>query len=680
MALSSPSLGALATDRDTEPAPAEVPAVSGVHPLVGTLLADRYRIDQLLGEGGMGQVYRAEHVHMRKAVALKVLHRELTVQPEIVARFEREAVVAARIEHPNVAAATDFGRLADGSFYLVLEFVEGRSLTKLMASERRLPVQRALQITRQIADALSTAHQVGIVHRDLKPDNVMLVGRDQTEDFVKVLDFGIAKIQNEDTSDQPALTKAGTVFGTPEYMAPEQARGAVADARADLYTLGMMLYEMLSGKTAFADPELIVVLTRQMTKDPPPLPPEVDAETQALVMTLLKKDPDERIQTAQALCDRIDALLGGPPSSVVASQSHVGVPAVVPASDAPLLGWRERADAAGRALLSARAVLSARALLAARLPAVKALLLRPIQVRQHAIPVWIPLASLTFGCLLVVALATTGKASEEPRNQGAARSGAAATQTDDDDDSARLNELIEAARSGDRAVLGDLRALAGKESRAWLALGNGYARIQHFEASLGAYQTAVELDATLASDARLLGDVRAALANPTQREAGLRLAEKLGAAGADLVYDLWLSLRGDPREKAAAADLSSRLERPPLSEQASPALTVALELGAAKSCPAFKKILPRAAEHADERALGKLQPLTQKTGCGFLGLRDCYACLRGGSELSAALGRARSKPGPTFAAEPNKASAPAATAPPPKARAQKAPTRWGGQD
>jgi len=677
MALSSPSLGNLAADRDTEPAPAAVPPVSGVHPLVGTLLADRYRIDQLLGEGGMGQVYRAEHVHMRKAVALKVLHRELTVQAEIVARFEREAVAAARIEHPNVAAATDFGRLADGSFYLVLEFVEGKSLTKLMATERRLPVQRALRITRQISDALSTAHQAGIVHRDLKPDNVMLVGRDQTEDFVKVLDFGIAKIQNEDSGDQPVLTKAGTVFGTPEYMAPEQARGAVADARADLYTLGMMLYEMLSGKTAFADSELLVVLTRQMTKEPPPLPSDVDAETQALVMTLLKKDPDERIQSAAALCDRIDALLGGPPSSVVASQSYVGVPAVVPASDAPLLGWRERASAAVRA---------ARALVAARMPALKALLLRPVHVRQHSIPLWIPLASLTLGCLLVVGLATTGNASEEARAGVAAPAGAAATESDADDDSVRLNALIEAARAGDRAVLGDLRALAGKEPRAWLALGNGYARIQHFEASLGAYSSAVELDAALANDARLLGDVRAALAIPTEREAALRLAEKLGPSGADLVYDLWLSLRGDPREKTRAAELLNRFDRAPLAGQASPALKVALALNGAKSCPAFKKLLPEAAEHADERALAKLQPLTQKTGCGFLGLRDCYACLRGGSELTTALGRARSKPAPNFAVatsaapKPAPAQAPAVNAAPDKARSQKSPSRWGGQN
>ena len=649
MALSSPSRGSSATELDTEPAPAEVPATSGVHSFVGTLLADRYRIDQLLGEGGMGQVYRAEHVHMRKAVALKVLHRELTAQPEIVARFEREAVAAARIEHPHVAAATDFGRLADGSFYLVLEFVEGKSLTKLMASERRLPVPRALAITRQISDALSTAHEAGIVHRDLKPDNVMLVAREQTADFVKVLDFGIAKVQSEDTSDQPALTRAGTVFGTPEYMAPEQARGAVADARADLYTLGMILYEMLAGKTAFADPELIVVLTRQMTKEPPPLPDDVDAETQALVMTLLAKDPEDRIQTAAALCERIDALLGGPRSSVAASQSYPELTqgalatAVRPASESPLVRWRERLGVLTRALGTA---------LGARLPGVKALLLRPLRVGQLAIPAWIPFTSLLAGCLLVVVIAATGNGSKGTSEPGEGASHAAPIEADDPGDSARLGELIEAARGGERAVLAELRTLAGKEPRAWVALGGGYARIRHFEASLSAYRTAVELDAALAGDAGLLGDVRLALASRETREAALSLSEQLGSHGADLVYDLWLSLRADPAEKAGAGSVLSRLERAPLQAQLSPALKVALELGGAKSCAAFKKVLPEAAEHADARALAKLQPLTQRTGCGFLGLRDCYPCLRAGSQLSTALGRAKSEPAPSFGSEP----------------------------
>ncbi|HEY4160206.1 MAG TPA: serine/threonine-protein kinase, partial [Polyangiaceae bacterium] len=193
--------------------------------LIGTTLAGRYRVERLLGSGGMGAVYQAEHVHMRKAVAVKVLHREMMIVPEVVARFEREAVAAGRIQHPNVASATDFGRLDDGAFYLVLEFVEGHSLTKLLSTEGALPPERALRITRQIVDALAAAHAANVVHRDLKPDNVMLVSKEGEGDFVKVLDFGIAKVSGEGSGDQPALTKIGTVFGTPEYMSPEQARG-----------------------------------------------------------------------------------------------------------------------------------------------------------------------------------------------------------------------------------------------------------------------------------------------------------------------------------------------------------------------------------------------------------------------------------------------------------------------
>ncbi|HEU5072941.1 MAG TPA: protein kinase, partial [Polyangiaceae bacterium] len=594
MALSSPGRAGVAADRDTEPAPPDVPAsaISGVHPLVGTLLADRYRIDQLLGEGGMGQVYRAEHVHMRKAVALKVLHRELTAQPEIVARFEREAVAAARIEHPHVAAATDFGRLADGSFYLVLEFVEGQSLTKLMATEGRLPVRRALTIARQISDALSTAHEVGIIHRDLKPDNVMLVARDQAEDFVKVLDFGIAKVQNEDTGDQPVLTKVGTVFGTPEYMAPEQARGATLDARADLYTLGMILYEMLNGKTAFADPELLVVLTRQMTKEPPPLPPEVDAETQALVMTLLAKDPDDRIQTAAALCDRIDALLGAPASSAAAAPSPPAAFGSVSTPGSPLVRWRERTSDLARsfgARVAARLPAASQA--AAGWLALKAFLMRPLRVGSHAIPRWIPLASLSAGCLLVLVIAAASSDTEAARNAAGTTHAAGHEADESDDDGARLAALIEAARQGERAVLGELRALAEKEPQAWLALGNGHARIREFDKSLEAYRTAVELDPALIGDARLLADVHAALRDTRAREGAVKFAEKLGAPGADLVYALWLSLRADPAHKAAAAALLSRFEQGPLKERASPALKVALELNGAKSCAAFKKIL-----------------------------------------------------------------------------------------
>src|SRR4051812_21228222 len=264
----------------------------------------------------MGAVYRAEHVHMRKAVAVKILHKDMGALPEVVARFEREAVAAGRIEHPHVVSASDFGQLEDGSFYLVLEFIEGQSLAKLVSRVGALSPIRALRITRQIVEALQAAHDVGIVHRDLKPDNVMLVDKDDGDpDFVKVLDFGIAKIKVEETAEQPALTQIGTVFGTPEYMSPEQARGELVDARADLYTVGVILFEMLAGVSPFKDDDLVVVLTRHLTADPPPLPASVDPMIRDLVLRLMRKNRDERVQSTTELIERIDAILGAPASA-----------------------------------------------------------------------------------------------------------------------------------------------------------------------------------------------------------------------------------------------------------------------------------------------------------------------------------------------------------------------------
>ena len=224
------------------PRPPPKPARS----LIGSIISDRYRIERLLGEGGMGAVYQAEHTLMRKRMAIKVLHPEMTRLPEVVTRFEHEAMAAAHIDHPNVVNATDFGKIDDGSFFLALEYVEGKSLRDLVALGP-LDLGRSLHIARQIAGALHRAHSLKIVHRDLKPENIMLVDREGDQDFVKVLDFGIAKVQiGELTASamespgpgQPVLTQAGMVYGTPEYMAPEQALGQPVDQRIDIYALG----------------------------------------------------------------------------------------------------------------------------------------------------------------------------------------------------------------------------------------------------------------------------------------------------------------------------------------------------------------------------------------------------------------------------------------------------------
>jgi serine/threonine-protein kinase len=297
-------LGSAATipPPESEHAEARIPA--------GTMVADRYRIERVLGEGGMGVVYAAEHVLMRKEVALKVLHAEMCSLPEVVARFEREAIAAAHIDHPNVAGATDFGRLADGSCYLVLELLRGTSLRDEI-SKGPIPLGRALRILRGMASGVSAAHVKGIVHRDIKPENVMLVERDGDPDYVKVLDFGIAKVDPSVASAPgtgKVLTRVGTVFGTPEYMAPEQAVGDTVDARADLYAIGVVFLEMLTGKCPFAGNPLSILRERILAVGPPDMSTVTDPGARALVARLLTRQPDDRMQTAAELVLAIDAL------------------------------------------------------------------------------------------------------------------------------------------------------------------------------------------------------------------------------------------------------------------------------------------------------------------------------------------------------------------------------------
>ena len=291
--------------------------------LIGSIISDRYRIERLLGEGGMGAVYQAEHTLMRKRMAIKVLHPEMTRLPEVVARFEREAMAAAHIDHPHVVTATDFGKLEDGSFFLALEYVDGKSLREVIALGR-IELGRALHIGRQIALALARAHQLKIVHRDLKPENVMLVTREGDPDFVKVLDFGIAKVQigeltaggvNQAGPGQPLLTQAGMVYGTPEYMAPEQALGQPVDARADLYALGCIIFEMLCGVRPFDAESKVALLGMQVTAPVPAMATKapdanVPPEVETIVRKLLAKEASERTADAKEIIDAISVVLG----------------------------------------------------------------------------------------------------------------------------------------------------------------------------------------------------------------------------------------------------------------------------------------------------------------------------------------------------------------------------------
>jgi serine/threonine protein kinase/tetratricopeptide (TPR) repeat protein len=275
---------------------AEAPRARSTPPrsdFTGRIIEGRYQIQRVLGEGGMGTVYAAEHVEIGKGVAVKILHPAYSRQQDLVERFRREARAASRIGHPHIVDVTDFGTTEDGCAYFVMEQLDGIDLADVLAHERRLDPARAAQITIQICRALEAAHAAGVIHRDLKPENIFLVARDGRADFVKVLDFGIARSLGQESR----LTNPGIAMGTPEYMAPEQALGGLADRRSDVYSVGALLYEMVTGIPPHGEDEEVSVLKKQELPRPPrEFRPEIPEELDAVILKALEPDPAKRHQ------------------------------------------------------------------------------------------------------------------------------------------------------------------------------------------------------------------------------------------------------------------------------------------------------------------------------------------------------------------------------------------------
>jgi tetratricopeptide (TPR) repeat protein len=278
----------------------------------GTVVDARYRIIAPLGSGGMGTVYRAEHVHIRREVALKIVHAAMGKFPLIGERFEREARAIGKLQQENCVGVQDFGQLEDSSLYLAMELVEGTPLDRLIDPARPLPWRRVLHIARHVLAGLAHAHAAGIVHRDIKPENIILTAREGDGDFAKILDFGLAKLIGQ--SDERELTVAGTAFGTPTYMAPEQAVGDPIDGRADLYALSVMMYELMTGRPPFAAEDKLSLLAMHTGKAAPPMPPElgIPAAVEALVMRGLEKKPAHRYADAAAYVAAIDRACADP--------------------------------------------------------------------------------------------------------------------------------------------------------------------------------------------------------------------------------------------------------------------------------------------------------------------------------------------------------------------------------
>ena len=300
--------------------------------LVGTTLAGKYRIDARLNEGGMGTVYRGCHVLMDKTVAIKVLRPSLAADQKIVARFSREARAASRITHPNALSVTDFGEDESGHVFLVMEYLSGKTLKQLIRDEGGLPLQRVVDITRQIVDALSAAHSQGVVHRDLKSDNIMLLDT-TTSDHAKVLDFGIAKINEPDGVIDTNLTAPNLVIGTPQYMSPEQCtQDSEIDSRSDIYSLGVILYEMLVGHVPFSGDSPTMVMMKHLQEPVPSvlderndLPPAVSR----VVARAMAKLPSNRYQTVAELIEDLVIASG------MTIQRTAPVSVASPSSDEP---------------------------------------------------------------------------------------------------------------------------------------------------------------------------------------------------------------------------------------------------------------------------------------------------------------------------------------------------------
>ncbi|MEZ4401767.1 MAG: serine/threonine-protein kinase [Kofleriaceae bacterium] len=283
-----------------------------------------YRVLSRLGVGGMGAVYLAEHPVIGKKVALKVIHRELAGNREVIGRFYQEARAVTTIGNEHIVEIHDFGQSPEGDHFFLMEYVDGRTLAQVLTRERLLDVPRALHICAQIALALAATHAAGIIHRDLKPDNVMLCSRGGDPDFVKLLDFGLAKVMSDGAAKN--LTAAGVILGTPQYMSPEACESKKVDHRTDVYALGVLLFQMLCGQVPFDGDTMGAVLIKQVTQAPPAprglstlIPPAVEQ----IILRCLAKAPDARFPSMAALYDALvdpDRYLGSAPAGLPAAQ------------------------------------------------------------------------------------------------------------------------------------------------------------------------------------------------------------------------------------------------------------------------------------------------------------------------------------------------------------------------
>jgi hypothetical protein len=583
---------------DSETAPTQMVKVAARDPLVDTIIGERYRILGRIGEGGMGTVFRVEHTLMKKVLALKLLRAEFSNVPDAARRFEREAQSASRLSHPNIITVTDFGHGAGGELFLVMEFVAGEPLAEVLLREGRLEPGRACHIASQILHALEHAHAEGVVHRDLKPANVMLV-RDpdpRKPETVKILDFGIAKMTQAQGDDEP-LTRGMMIFGTPAYMSPEQAAGQEADSRADLYSCGIILYEMLVGRKPFEDPDLVKLLGMQITAQPPrfaeaALEAHIPPALEAVVMRVLEKERDKRFASATEFREAIEnsstdvAEMG---ARFAASSVRMGF-----SLGAKVWAKRPVVVAAGRQAWSSLCVVKGK-IDELAYPVLKYL---PEKPRRFAVPGVVVL--LLF--VLLLARGGGGRKGASPKLEPPKPKPVAAEMKSPIKhiEETMAKGLITEARM---LIMQQISAHPG-DGRVRYLLGNLEFADKNPSAGLQAYEEALRLDPGLRGDAALLVNIRAEL---NDRKLGLvaleMLIKQVGQPANDLLADMAsddrrTEYRKVAREACATLDCGKKVDL---------VNSYSLDLAQGRSCEEKREAVQKLGETGDKRAIEPLK-------------------------------------------------------------------------
>lgn len=576
-------------------------------PLIGMVLADRYRILSRIATGGMGSVYEAEHMLMHSKVAIKVLHPDMLANKEMVARFQREAQAAATIDHPNICAATDFGQTSHGEFYMVMEYLDGYGLDVALGSMQSLGAHRTVHIAQQICGVLEQAHRMRIVHRDLKPENIMLLNYQNDQDFVKVLDFGVARIRvdGEDTR----LTRAGVVYGTPAYMSPEQVLGDDIDARADLYALGVMMYEMITGQVPFQANTVPRVMNQHLNEAPAPPSEQVGDDVyvppalEALILRLMEKKPQDRLQSAMQLREILLEFEGTP-------DPHKWVmPAVL------------------------RPKTQSQEVIAQPAPVIENEPSMPKRFNAMGIGAVAFVVLMIAGIILAMSLSNS--TSQANGDDGSVKQ-VSMTLTKERDafiGQNNLSALLEAMARGDHdqaiKALETQRTKHAKNAHFHYYMGVAHIGAKHNKEAIDSYQRALLLDARYARDKKLIEDVS---------EQVMSRDDALRKTAQDLIVNHIKLSAQNPLSTLAYKDRSRRRRKYALEtlkaikgfETLPKWQQLNISLKNAVGCKQHKSVIEEMVKLNNPRVREPLQDIDRapKRGCGKKNRSDCYQCIR----------------------------------------------------